>query len=227
MPKTVRLRWVFGIWLISTLILSSSFTANLQTFLNFDSYEKQISTTEDIMEAGLDIGYDSLFAFAHSDVPEDKYILSRGEMCDTSGYCLRRAAFERKMAVIKIRRNALFMRRRNYSSDEGFLLHICKKGMQNVLMQFVLTRGYPMADQLNAQTIRIMQAGFVKYYVARFEYLMSISYGRMGNSMSSNSLSLDELIVPFLIWGIGMLVSLAVFVIETRFHRKSDRAKRA
>lgn len=222
-PKTNRLRWIFGIWIIASLILTTAFTANLQMFLNFDSYEKQIATTEDIIEAELDIGYDSLFAFANSDVAQDKYIISRGVMCDSSNDCMDKVAHDRSMAIIKIRRNALFMRRRNYSADNGFLIHICKKGLQNVLMQFALVRGHPMTDRLNENIIRIMQAGFVHHYTNRFEFLMSISYARMPNAIVSNALSLDELMIPFLLLGLGMLFGLLVFLVEVCSYKMRDR----
>lgn len=224
-PKTNKLRWIFGTWVMSSLILTTAFTANLQMFLNFDSYEKQIATTEDIIESKLDIGYDSLFAFAESDATQDKHTISKGVMCDSSNDCLDQAAYDRNMAVIKIRRNALFMRRLNYSAENGFLLYICKKGLQNVLMQFALVRGHPMADCLNENTIRIMQAGFVHYYTKRFEFLMSISYARMPNAIISNALSLNELVIPFLILGLGMIVSLFSLFVELYSYKVKDRAK--
>lgn len=84
-PKTKAVRWIFGLWCFAGYIISLAFQANLMTALNFDSYEKQISHMEDIINSGLKFGYfdsTSSDTFADSKDPDEQYIHKHALECD-------------------------------------------------------------------------------------------------------------------------------------------------
>lgn len=216
LPTTDRLRFTFAIWLMFGVIITTAYTANLKTFLSFDSYEKQISNVRDIIESDLQIGYHIGFApgYVDSNVPEDQYIFSHHIDCDSGSYCFNRTAFDRRMAFIKLRKCVLQEANTYRSPDNHFSLHMCKDRVRNVLIQMAFAKGHPMLEVFNDLLLRIKSAGFVYHNWEQFEFWVRRTFASMSLSMRSEQISLADMLLPFAALALGKSISLIVFVIE-------------
>lgn len=213
---------------ILNLILAAAYQGSLIGFLTNPSYEKQISTLEDITENNLEILYlpETRMYFASPNTRIDTKV-SKISVCENTDACLERIAHERD-AAIAVPPFYLFHRLDRFKSSDGRLTVFWFR--ENVItssLHIYMTSGFPLKRKIDFYINQIRQAGIYAKWLRDVQHQINKNNPAINSDISNSSdddnddegnepelLTLDQLQGAFLILLTGLAISLLTFLIE-------------
>lgn len=218
LPKSNTVRLLFTLWLLPSLIFITIYQSKLIAVLNKPQYERQISTNQEILDSGIEFGFNiNLKSIFSHEYQMEKEFLDRGVICDLSLACPNRTAFRRDFATTKSSLAANYMRLKYYTTSDGTsLVHIFKSSLFFHFVHVVFARGHPLFNRFNEIIIRLWEHGLTKYWRAKIESetLKSSIHQSIQGEENSLALSLKQLTPAFQFLFVGLFVAFITFVVE-------------
>lgn len=213
-PKTDVNRCFFMIWIIFSLHLTICYQTGLVSVLTSPSYEKQISSVEEIFTDGLPFGSISS-GMRYFDNQQDwrmKRVHEYGIECSDPVTCMRKVAKERNYAFAFSKLFIKFVEGRFVTANGEPELYTFKDRIVLLMVLMPMSRGFPLMQRINDLLIRITEAGFLTFWFSNLKETPAI----IATGLNSNQLklSLDNLQGAFFLLAIGMLLASLVFIVE-------------
>lgn len=213
-PKTGVNRCFFMIWIIFSLHLTICYQTGLVSVLTSPSYEKQISSVEEIFTDGLPFGTISS-AMRYFDNQQDwrmKRVHEHGIECSDPVTCMRKVAEERNYAFAFSKLFIQFVEGRFVTANGEPELYTFKDRIVLLMGLMPMSRGFPLMQRINDLLVRITEAGFLHFWFSNLKETPAI----IAKGVNSNQLklSLDNLQGAFFLLAIGILLASLVFIVE-------------
>lgn len=229
-PITVSFKIVSTFWLLQFLIFNTALRSKLLSVLIRTEFEKQIKTIDDIAESNLIIRLDPFLKsqFVEKFNPTEAIIYEKSlTECDTTETCTVNAAFRGDTAVIKFKFEFKYYSSRILSNEQGeVLLYIIEHPVNVLHIQIYFERGHPVFDKFNNHLWNLWETGHVvsRYRVLDRKYLIAKGLADADKArLDTKPLNILQLLGIFVVWLIGLFISLIVFAVEKfTFHNERN-----
>lgn len=211
-PRSGISRIFFIIWVIFCLHLTISYQTSLISVLTSPSYEKQITTIEEVFNQKMSIGFSaSVLQYFNNDDDWRAKKISK-EWIECSGLpCLKRVVLERNFVYITSRLYVKYLEEQYLNKKRQSSMYLFKNNAVNLNIVIALSRGFPLLHRVNVLLARFRQAGLIDLWIKNVKKTRH----NIGSFSSKYSrLSLFNLQTAFIILGFGLSVSVIVFALE-------------
>lgn len=214
LPKTAPMRLLVIFWVLFTLLLASLYQSQLVSVMTQPIYERQISTTSELVESSLDIVFlgDFLERLQNSNRPVDRELARKGRLLKMAEHIRISRSHQRKYAFMMNRGAFKYLLPRNYSYSTGDPAMYSFKDVAfgNPISMFTI-KGYPLLGRINQLILRLVQSGLFSKWMADAEFYVPKIYG---NGDQPKKFSLDQFLGTFLVIAIGYSIALLSFLLE-------------
>lgn len=221
LPNSNTVRILVMSWILYAILMCVTYQSQLISILFKPIYEPQISNAEELLKSNLKFGFyppTDIF-FRDPDDPIQRAVLKDYIQCPITEECVNRTAFQRDFAVMKSKRQVLFLSKIYYTNPDGSqMLYPCKDGYPMRPMYFVL-RGYPLFDQFNHNIMFLHASGLIHKWD---KAVISVNY-IPSTRTNLVPLTINHLLFGFLCLFIGLCISCCVFVCEVILYNKINK----
>lgn len=219
-PKSAVTRILYLFFTIFSLLLYTSHQSVLVSTLTKPHHEHQIKTVEELLESKLKFGFFPLLVNSYNDSNNSMHrrISSNFIACPMTEECLNRTAFKRDFAVVKNRRQTMYLTKKYYLQPNGKPMLYGFRGGIVYFTKFVAANGYPLLRMFDKLILRMLASGLIdkwdKDITCHHEYK---------EETKRRPLTIQHLLLPFVYLTIGLIVSFAVFILEIIVKKCSDK----
>lgn len=214
LPNTAPMRLLVIFWVLFTLLLASLYQSQLVSVMTQPIYQRQISTTSELVESSLDIVFlgDFLERLENSNRPVDRELARKGRLLKTAEHIRISRSHQRKYAFMINRGAFKYLLPRNYSYSTGDPAMYSFKEVEfgNPISMFTI-KGYPLLGRINQLILRLVESGLFSKWMADAEFYVPKVYG---NGDQPKKFSLDQFLGTFLVLAIGYCIALLSFFVE-------------
>ncbi|KAJ9592112.1 hypothetical protein L9F63_001340 [Diploptera punctata] len=228
-PKKTDLRILFFSWVIFGMCMNTVFQCFLTTFLIMPNYQPQINSIDELLNCGLEYGYDSIaeVLLMNSDDYRAAEIKRKHINVPEGNVSFTRVAYERDFCYLFSKPFIEYILANNFLDENGepkiCLMDEIFFGFINV---FYMQKGHPLFEKINHKFMSILEAGVMNLIVKRDmekQKLHAAVRGvhRFGDDYSS--LNLNNVRGIFIIFIFGHLIAFISFaseIIYSQFLRK-------
>lgn len=210
-PKLLLTRLVFLVWSIYSYLICSSYQSTLISFLTKPSFERQISTVEELVDSDLSYGGKEVVKsfFYEPNNPVFMKIYNNWKICSLALECTNRTAYQRDFAVLKNTRQILYLMPKYYTFPSGRrMLYGFKKPSGGYLQGILFRKGLPLFGNFQRLVVRLRESGILEKW----------DLNEMRNDGGDGLLvvlNMSHLCLAFVILIFGNGIALMVFMIET------------
>jgi hypothetical protein len=217
-PKKSLFRTSFVLWLVYSSVLNTVYQAFLTTFLVEPGFEHEITTENDLLESGMEIGLSATIDSVLPDLKTERY--SRYTRCTNMSSCFHRLAFEGNFAVLCYKYKTEYDVVRNYTDSRGKPL-VCQlhEVFSLQLVTLMVRKGSLFLDKFNMIVTHVLEAGLMDLWWKDLKYKASLSAAAdFIEGYSKRTVTLVNLHSAFSVLVFGLILATLCFVWE-RFHR--------
>ncbi|XP_018016462.1 glutamate receptor ionotropic, kainate 2 [Hyalella azteca] len=223
-------------WLFMGFMLSLMYRSNLLAILVNDKIKLPFNS---IVEFGQQNEYKLTWqegtiypvylkytAIHEPDVPDGKLWAKRDDFVPTTEEVVD-TALSRKVAVIAPRVILLSFISTDFSQQGDCRLALAETGMVPVYMTYGYPKKSPLKEQLDMMLLRVIQAGISSHLQDKALGNSTWCMKAQKNLSESRPLAVKDFFGLFLIYAIGTVFAMAVFIIEVTTHGRSKKTKNA
>ncbi|KAL3275612.1 hypothetical protein HHI36_020365 [Cryptolaemus montrouzieri] len=208
--RSQRLIVIFILFL--STIMNYIFKSRFTYLLNGLNYEKSINNVDDILSKGLKIGSTKYVSgIINTTSKMDQYLQQNFVECFGLN-CLNITAFKRDMATLTLKgivQSSIDMFSDKY--NDRWLLKDLPSQTQTIYFVAYFIPGHPMFPLFNRNLQRVVEAGIVENIALKYN---TFHETKKKSFNSTQSLHLEHIAAPLVLWLIGFLLSLIVFIGE-------------
>lgn len=227
-PFYLSTRLTFFMCVILNLILATAYQSSLVSFLTKPSYEKQITTVEEILERDLEILFPSEIksAIFTSWRAKEKIL-----QCTDVHACLYEIAHGRKAAMIATSLYLLY-NLADVTNDGRLMVHWLTEAFKTIPVHVYTSKGFPLRNNIDFYIFQVMQSGLQHKWMQDLQYSIrknnsAINIDVLGHSDEDldepKLLNLDQLQGAFLILFIGLIITFGAFIVELIVYKKTKK----
>lgn len=218
-PRKISARISFFTWLIFGLHFVVAYQAKLIGVLLRPSYERQISSIEEVLKSGME--YEILPThrrfYANTDDWKVAKIVREWKSCHDSDACLKRVAYQRDFALCTLRAHADF-ESLQYRDSEGQPLVYCIPYV-TYPSELYMTKGYPLKDRIDKLIYKVRDSGLIFKWQRNIERVWFYKYR---NTMDltgpkEHVITMSHLQGAFVVLIFGLCVSCTIFCVEITY----------
>ncbi|KAJ9592116.1 hypothetical protein L9F63_001344 [Diploptera punctata] len=220
LPTVMVLRLFFIVWICYSFAFTTVIQTYLMSFLVEPFQEKQITSLEDMLNSGIEFGFEAKYDlfFNLIDTPKSRYVIKKRRNCSCSSCCLERLAYKRDFCTFY---NLLRYRQKKYeySNNDTGEIGICSvpRDFYTTNIAIFVPKGHFLLNHLNNIITRIIESGIYTKFEQDDDYYENRRILIMQNKSKSSGyiqLSLHHLIGAFYILLFGKLLSILIFLLE-------------
>jgi hypothetical protein len=218
------IRMLYILWIFYSLALNTVYQAFLTTYLVDPGFKKLISTEEELIQSGLELGINPYFE-ASEDTFRSRY--PNTIPCPDTVKCLRRLAEKGDLAVLSPYLLGEYMGTFNFSDSNGNPAY-CRLDEQfaTVNMVMLMQKGDPLLHYFNKVILSVLEAGLFDHWWSDLKHNAILSSNKTfltTPSMEFKTLTKYHLQSCFYTQCLGHVLSLGVFVCEviTQFYKRA------
>jgi hypothetical protein len=216
MPVNFRLRILFLLWLFYCTHMNVVYLSFLSTFLIHPGFQHQVRNVEELLESGMEYGYNMGFDKYFTDPTDWRLvnILAHRRSCGREE-CLDRMATGGDFAVLAADLPMQYLTTYKYLDSRGQSVFYTFQD-QFVGTNFVmyLTKGSPLLVRMNRIIRSVVEAGLLTHWFSEMKTSSRLSHANLTQEEDATLLTLSHLqpAFTFLMFELGICV--AVFVAE-------------
>lgn len=220
LPSCYYGRFILLLWLLTSWILNMQLQSYLMYFLTYDPHAKSINSYDELMNSNINIGlYNNENVYGNWRFQVSKQALGSKIFCNIDDYCLNRTVTQKDLAVVKPYRTMLFEVISKYLDENGYpRVHVITK--QPIILRYInmcFTKGHPIFTEFNNLLPRIIDSGFVEYWINWYDNYVNMIYNKNVNTgikFRSKALNVRNLKIVFEILFLGYCISITCFLVE-------------
>lgn len=211
----LQLRSLMAVWISFCLIISTMFKSKLIDTISKNSYEYQIDSVEDIASSNLQILIDHDIAtfYNHHTHPSEEFIQKNYKYCENPRICITRTAFVQDCITVDFERSNQFFSYAFLDNEGNALTHMFKKPIFPVHIHLFFVRGYPLFQEIDRLLTIMRSSGIIDHLYDTAEHNAKMTLNHK-TYFKVEVLGLKQMQIAFFVWGIGVFVSIVVFVAE-------------
>lgn len=214
-PQKLIMRIFFITWIMSTFLLSTTYQSKFTSILTTPVYDKQISNEEDIINSGLQYGFDPMVRgeFNNSEDRVRWTIYKNFFSCNFENtlYCVNRTIKNRDLIVAKNKKNMIWCIQHYHNQTGLNAVYEFEQDAYTYLLRILVNQGFPLIEPMKNLVLLFRQNGlllkWVKDAVAKIQKTVV-------DDIEVKKLSRNHLQGAFLILFGGMFISFVTFVLE-------------
>lgn len=218
-PRNINLKIIYLSWTLFSLLISTAYQSQLISILSKPQYENQISTTRELLASKLKFGFSAPMTRYFSDPNDETHIAVTKNFidCPLSEECVNRTAFKRDFAVMKNRRQTMYLMKKYYLNKEGKPMMYGFQDGVLALPHMVAYKGYPFLDKINIGIMKMLDHGLMQKWNSDVAKLIKYDVELKTNL---RPLSLESYAVVFLIYFILIGLAIVSFFLEIFCYRR-------
>jgi hypothetical protein len=217
-PNNTTIRATFLLWFLYSLALSAVFQTFLTTFLIEPGFEHEISTVDEIVESGIELGIPSTIDTILPEFTNPSYI--RHTVCKNMSFCFHRLASEGNFAVLysKYYTECNEAQKHMDSNGRSLLCHL----QETCSLQFftiVVQKGRFLLDKFNGLIGRVTEAGPINMWWENVKHIKTLRESKTVTTPGSThtAMKIEHFQSTFTMLAFGFLLAVLCFVWEI-FH---------
>jgi hypothetical protein len=218
MPRSLRLKLLFVVFVLYCSAISTVFQTFLTTNLVDPGYENQLNSLDDILDSGIEFGYpyflDKMFSFSNDSRHKD--VSERGEICSTSKLCIDRIRETGKFAVFDL--VSVVQNYTNIYNDHSTICLLNDDDYDFVFVTTYVQKGSFFLESLNKYIILSLESGMFDRLAKDDIYMSRFTRNNVDVSDGYFVFTLNHLSIAFYIMFCGHFVSFLLFVCEMLYH---------
>ncbi|KAL3275765.1 hypothetical protein HHI36_020510 [Cryptolaemus montrouzieri] len=185
--------------------------------LNGLNYELSIDSVAKIFSNNLKVGSTKFVKkLMNSSTEMDKYLKKNYVEC-TGFVCLNLTAFKRDMATLTLKRTVeAYLESFSDDLSGQWSLEELTPPMQTYYLVTFFNAGHPMFQLFNRNLLYLVESGIVAKITLKYNKFHGITKNSFN---ATQSLHLEHITAPMVLWFVGMVVSLLVFIGELTTNR--------
>lgn len=132
------------------------------------------------------------------------------QVCPAVEECLANISWTRNSVLAASRNHFEFVKRRFRDPDGNYQLKALKSNIVTVPIEMLLSRGNPLLNRINQILLQVLESGLISHWQ---EIVTSRQASKTGEKVEK-ILTLDTLSGGFILWFIGVGLSMVVFLGE-------------
>ncbi|KAF5304218.1 hypothetical protein FQR65_LT08025 [Abscondita terminalis] len=217
-PSLIRLKLIFIIYLFCVIIIQSAFKGNLIKALTIIEYDDQIKTITDVVNSNLPLTTLEMIGttFFQDDIPEDVLYTKVRNKLVYNDFGLDDVNLYRNCNHLTFMNNF-----EEYSSNKKTIVnYFVENSVTGTFeLSIALEKYHFFTESLQRLTQILIESGVYSKVILDFynEYYSSNDYAieeENEEMIKLIVLTVDHLYGTFVLWGIGIIVSITVFVVE-------------
>jgi hypothetical protein len=218
MPRSLRLRFLFFVFVLYCSVISTVFQTFLTSFLVDPGYGNQLTSLDEILDSGIKFGYDefsNIFFSLSSDL-RHKEVVERAEMFSITEECLDRIRETGNFATFAAIWLVHFYT--NMTNDHS---SVCLLNEDDYFFFFVTTymqKGSFFLESLNKYSSISFESGMIARTVSDSIFVPKPFRDNMDVSDGYFVFTLSHLRIAFYILFFGQGVSFILFLCEVFYH---------
>ncbi|XP_045611359.2 ionotropic receptor 21a-like [Procambarus clarkii] len=236
LPSSTPFRILLGVWLVFGLVVSTAYRGNLTAFLTVPKYSPRAETLHQLIESGaratvpMDDGVDLIKFFGNSG-SRDFQILSRRVYMVPDTMKGLRQAMERKEAYLYIRKFLEAMIAQYFTDKNGRSgLYVARENISPGFAAWPIIRDAPFKQPLDRCLVALVEAGLSEKWMndmlddakraSRMRDRVTLQHpdamkdATFQEQEDLRPLSLTHILGPLVCLVLGLLLSLASFMLE-------------
>lgn len=214
-PEKTIIRASFLLWVMYSLALNSVYQTFLTSFLIDPGLEHEISTVEELLESGMELGIPTTVDTVLPELTSSRYI--HHTLCTDMSLCFRRLAYEGNFAVLCSRYNTEYDEGHKYidSNGKSRLCHL----QQTFSLQFVtmtVQKGSSLLEKFNTIISHVIEAGLVNLWWKDLKYVATLRAAKVFEAPNSEytAMTTEHFQSAFFVLAFGSLLAVLCFVWE-------------
>ncbi|GJQ72046.1 hypothetical protein Trydic_g3147 [Trypoxylus dichotomus] len=194
LPHYFRVRLIFLCWCIFCLILKADFDASFISTLLTDSYEKQIRTQTEMVDAHLRLGFLGalVLIFDDSNNRNDRYISEHFESCPIGPQCLEEVIYSRDFATIKPKKVVQHYENSHYSSPQESPIYVVQDEIAKYIATIYFKKGHPMFLLFDKYLMDVVTSGFIGHWDSMLKHMVKLKHNsELAKSFTTTSRALS------------------------------------
>jgi hypothetical protein len=204
-------------------------------------FEKRITTLNELMQSGIEYGYDSHIDALHLSDPLYENIKTNGKTCKSMYKCLQRVIERKDFATIFDSFHAEYFRTRLLFHNIHVKFCTLQEGTIIFMVSMYMTKGNPLLNRFNEIITRMFEAGLFDKWWNDFMFSSRLDNHPIDDDdddddknfsdIATNELNTDyatfsliHLQVVFYVLLIGQIFSTFVFLAEVLYYRACSSA---
>lgn len=204
-PRDYKLRFLFILWTICVLVLSTGFQSRLISLMMKSVYDKQITTLAELAKSDLAFG-----GFDRNHFVDDPEIYNNWQNCTLQGSKCFDRMFEGKFGFFKNKRSVLYRvilgRKKKLKRRALFIFKECV----TMYLTMYLQKGSPFKTRFD----NIIGWLFSNGLIDKWDEYKTLKKDRSSFEHDAESLSIKHLLPALLILCLGLVSALGTFLIE-------------
>jgi glutamate receptor delta-2 subunit len=221
-PNAATIRIVFILWMLYSFALDTVYQTFLVTHLVDPGLEKPISTEEQLLQSGLELGINPFLEAAQDDTFHSRY--SKRIPCPNIEQCLRRVAEKGDLAVLCARNLGEYMGRIKFADSDGKPAYCdLDEQLTTVRVVMYMRKGDPLLYEFNKVILHVLEAGFLDHWWRDLKQTATLTSKKFltADTRGYLPLTMYHLQSSFYAFSLGHVLSVAVFLSEliTQFNQ--------
>jgi hypothetical protein len=224
-PNVITLRMLYILWIFYSLGLNTVYQAFLTTYLVEPRLEKPISTEEQLLQSGLDLGINPHFEESENDTFASRY--PKMIPCPDTEKCLQRLAEKGDLAVLCSKLVGDYIGTFKFPDASGNPSY-CQLDEQyaTLNMAMFVQKGDPLLYYYNKVILRVFEAGLLDHWWSDLKHNATLSSKKIFLTTSAveyKSLTMYHLQSCFYAQCVGSILALGTFICEviTQFYKRA------
>lgn len=202
----LRRRYQLMFILVLSTMMNTFYKCGFTHLLSFQILEKNIESLEELYSSNLKVGLTKLSLNCFNQTPEAaQYLKDHFVSCDLSTECIRRAAIERDMAVLKPTLTVNSLGNIITNPQNGLLLKAIEPGFILYHNTAIVSRGYVVYELMDKLYQRMVEHGLTQKIISG--YLTPFT---KYEEKFPRKISMEFFVVPMLGWLIGILLGITI-----------------
>lgn len=217
-PSKSVIRTSFVLWVLYSLVLNVVYQTFLTTFLIQPGFEHEISTVNELLESGMEMGLPTTVDTVLPELTSKLYI--RRTFCTDMSTCFHRLAFEGNFAVLCSKYNTEYDVARKYtdSSGKSLICHL-KEDFSLQFITLTVRKGSHLLDKFNRIISHVLEAGLMNTWWKNLKYKATLRAASAftGHNSKHTAMTTQHFQSAFFVLAIGLILAMLCFVWE-RLH---------
>lgn len=212
------------IFIFGTFMMNLIYKSRFFYFLTATSFENDLTSLDDIMDEGLNIG----FIDWHKQLFEENkrivsYLQNHFQSCNLQANCTDQAARYRNLAVLRPTIKMNYWTKRYMDEKGRSLLKMIEFPVLDLFWVAAFFPGHPLFKSVNRYVLFLLDHGIMNKIMSKYSDGMDSRY----NILKTRRLTISHVQVPIMIWITGMIIGTLIFTLEIKIsYAKKVRKRR-
>lgn len=221
--RRFKLRIFFIMWVFSNFFLNASYQTSLTSVLVNPSFEHQISTLNELVNADYNFMLNTpVLGFLETwDGDIFNTMLKRSTKCVPTLNCLLKVAERTDYATLIPKSYFVYESWRFKDKHRRSIMYVFPRKLMFYISVMYMTKGYPLKSRINELIVRTTEAGLVRRWLQNI-YLKKKLYDHIEEDEDPEPLTTQHLYGIFMIAVIGWTVGVIFLLGEFMYKKKKN-----